>query len=789
MNVDENTAAGKSSYEGKTYYFCNLRCKEKFDADPLVYLNGSAASPMAMAEDMAASSALAAEGAGNTAIDPICGMIVDKDRSIKRTIDGRQYYFCMESCARTFEAPERELQTMKRRVTVAMTGVLLLAVLRVALYLGLAAGATVVTWVPFKSLPFFTAGVWLFLLVTPIQFVGGWGFYVGAYKGLTNRRLNMDLLIAIGTLTAYLYSSFVVFFPSILPVTERNVYFEVAAIIIAFVLLGKYMEEIIKKRSSAAVRKLLDLRPQTARVIRGDQEVEIPSEQILVGDLVVVRPGERLPTDGVVTEGYSAVDESMITGESLPVEKKAGEAVIGATINKVGSFKFEATKVGADTTLMQIVKLVEEAQVSSAPIQRTADRVAGYFVPFVLTAATVSAGIWLFSGSPTWALLSFVAVLIISCPCALGIATPAALMVGVGKGAEMGILIRGGQYVERAKDLTTVIFDKTGTLTKGEPTVTDVIVGSREPALSGVEGSGVGSQEEILQIAASIEKNSEHPLAEAIVRKAEEENAELLGIQGFEAIPGQGVKATIAGSNLKVLLGNRKLMADSGIDVFSLEEEIRELEEHGKTAMILAVDGETAGIIGVADTLKENAAEAVRGLKAEGVEVVMLTGDNERTARAIAGQVGIDNVLANVLPWEKADAVKKLQAQGKVVSMVGDGINDAPALAQADIGIAIGSGSDIAKETGGIILIKNDVRDVVASIRLSKATMRKIRQNLFWAFFYNTTAIPVAAGALFPFMGPGYIERMPIIAALAMSLSSLTVVTNSALLKRFKVSR
>jgi len=694
--------------------------------------------------------------------DPICGMVIPKDRSMKRVVGGREYYFCSESCVKTFEAPERELKDMKRRVTIALTGVLALAVLRAALFLGLAAGATVLTWVPFPWLPWFNAGVWLFIITTPIMIFGGKGFFVGAYQAIRQRVANMDLLIALGTSTAYLYSTFVIFFPGVLPVKESDVYFDVSAIIIAFVLLGKYMEEIIKKRSSAAIRKLLDLRPQTARVIRDGVETEIPAEQIMLNESIVVRPGEKIPTDGIVTEGHSSVDEKMLTGESLPVEKKSGDEVIGGTINKVGLFKFKATRVGADTTLSQIIKMVEEAQASTANIQRIADKVASYFVPAVISVAFFSAAGWSFYGNYTSALLSFVAVLIIACPCALGIATPAALMVGVGKGAELGILIRGAEYLERAEKLNAVVFDKTGTLTKGEPEVTGIITFDLR-------------EEDLLLYAATAEKGSEHPLAEAILRKAEMAGLSIPDAEAFEAIPGHGVRVKINGK--EVLIGNRRLMKDKGVRIEEKEKVISGLEEKGNTVMLVAEDGQLRGMIAVADTLKENAEEVVKGLKSEGVQVIMLTGDNEKTARAIGAQVGIDRIIANVLPGDKAKIIKELQSEGKVVAMVGDGINDSPALAQSDIGIAIGSGSDVAKETGGIILVKDDLRDVIMSIKLSKATMRKIKQNLFWAFFYNTAAIPLAAFGLLN----------PIIAAAAMSISSLSVVTNSALLKRVKI--
>jgi len=772
MTVDEKKSAGRSVFNGQSIYFCSVKCKERFDVDPESFMSLTQGKKESHA-------AMTAAGAGihETAKDQICGMVVDKNKSLKTEVGGRTYYFCSDGCLRTFEAPEAELKSLKKRVSIAMLGVLALAILRAGFFLGLATGATIVTWAPIPQLPWFTWGVWLFILVTPVQFLGGWSFYKGSYNAIKNRMINMDILIALGTTVAYIYSVIVIFAPDILPVKvlERDVYFEVSAVIIAFVLLGKYMEEIIKKRSSAAVRKLMDLRPQTARVVRDGNEMEIPAEFVRIDDIVVVRPGEKIPADGVVIEGSSAVDEKMITGESMPVEKKTGDEVIGATINKTGMFKFKAAKVGRETTLSQIIKMVEEAQASSAPIQRIADKVTGYFAPAVVIAAILSFLGWWISGNFPQAILSSIAVLIIACPCALGIATPAALMVGVGKGAEAGILIRGAEYLERAQKLTTIVFDKTGTLTKGEPSVTDIIPvqSSQFPVHS------------ILQYAAIAEKGSEHPLAEAILNAAKMRGIEIPEPETFEAIPGYGVK--VGYKTQTILLGNRKLMEANNAPVKDMEENIAGLEKEGKTVMILAVKEANSthhasrithhGIIAVADTLKEHSKAAVSALKKEGIEVIMLTGDNERTANAIAKQVGIENVIANVLPGEKAGVIKGLQTKGKVVAMVGDGINDAPALAQSDIGIAIGSGSDVAKETGGIILVKDDIRDVVAGIRLSKATMRKIKQNLFWAFIYNTIGIPIAA---FGFLNP-------IIAAAAMALSSLSVVANSAALKTFKV--
>ena len=783
MDVEPADAAGTSLYKVETIYFCNPHCKEQFDADPEAFMTPAGPHGLMGTDLKSVPMGAGAASVHETAKDPICGMVVDKNRSLKKEMAGRMYYFCSEGCLRTFEAPEEELKRMKRRVSIALAGVLVLALFRTAFFLGLAAGATILTWAPIPQLPWFTWGVWLFILVTPVQFIGGWGFYKGAYNAVRSRMINMDFLIALGTSVAYLYSVIVIFAPDILPVEveERAVYFEVSAVIIAFVLLGKYMEEIIKKKSSAAVRKLLDLKPQTAHVIREGQEMEVPAESVQIDDVVVVRPGEKMSADGVVTEGSSAVDEKMITGESIPVEKRAGDEVIGGTINKVGMLKFRARRVGAETTLSQIIKMVEEAQASTAPIQRIADQAAGYFVPAVVIAAFLAFFGWWIMGNFPQGLLSFIAVLIIACPCALGIATPAALMVGVGKGAEAGILIRGGEYLERAQKLSTVVLDKTGTLTKGEPSVTDIIgVAGSSKQIAGekleVRGQKLEmSEDEILQLAAIAEKGSEHPLAEAILKAARMRNLDIPDPGSFEAVPGHGVKIGYKGET--ILLGNRRLMEVNGIPSAGIEDQLTRLEEQGKTAMLLAKNQGILGIIAVADTLKESSIAAISALKKERVEVIMLTGDNERTAKAIAKQLGIVNVIANVLPGEKAGVIKDLQASGKVVAMVGDGINDAPALAQADIGIAIGSGSDVAKETGGIILVRDDVRDVVAAIRLSRGTMRKIKQNLFWAFIYNTIGIPIAA--------LGFLN--PIIAAAALALSSLSVVANSATLKALRI--
>ena len=554
-----------------------------------------------------------------------------------------------------------------------------------------------------------------------------------------------------------------------------KLYYTTAVTLMLFLVLGKLLEAIAKGRTSAAIRKLMGLRAKTARIIRDGNEIEVPVEDVQVGDIVIVRPGEKIPVDGEVTDGYSAVDEKVITGESIPVEKKVGDSVVGATINKTGMLKFKATKVGSDTVLAQIIKLVENALGSKAPIQRMVDVVSSYFVPMVLISATLAFFIWYFVAADfTFALTIFIAVLIIACPCAMGLATPTAIMVGVGKGAEYGVLIKSSEALETVHKLQAIVFDKTGTLTKGEPEVTDIIPASAFK-------NKKQDQEELIKLAAIAEKNSEHPLGEAIVRKAQEMNLEVVDPEQFNAIPGFGVEVEHKGK--KVLLGTRKLMEQNKVDIKDLEQTMQSLEEDGKTAMLVAVDGKAAGLIAVADTLKEHSVDAVKTLQNMGIEVVMLTGDNKRTAQAIAKQIGVKRVFAEVLPKDKASEIKRLQDEGKIVAMVGDGINDAPALAQANIGIAVGSGTDIAIETGDIVLVKNDLRDVVTSIQLSNATISKIKQGLFWAFAYNVILIPVAAGILYPTFN---ILLEPTYAAIAMSLSSVSVVTNASLLRRFK---
>ena len=591
---------------------------------------------------------------------------------------------------------------------------------------------------------------------------------------------NMDSLIFIGTAVAYFYSLAVSVLMFLGREVEAHLYYESAALILVFISLGKYLEAITKGRTSEAIKKLVGLQPKEATIVKDGKEIKITISEVRVGDIILVKPGEKIPVDGVVIDGYSSVDEKAITGESIPVEKKKGDEVIGATINKTGVLKFRATRVGKDTMLSQIVKIVEEAMGSKAPIQLLADRVSFYFVPAVIVIAILSFLIWyfIFSASFNFALLTFISVLIIACPCALGLATPTAVMMGAGLAAKNGILIKSGKALEIARDLDIVIFDKTGTLTKGEPTVTDVVA-IQNSKLKVKNGS---AELEILQIAASIEKNSEHPLAEAVINEAKEKNIVLSKVEGFQAIPGHGVKGEIQDS--KILLGTRKLMLDNEINTASVEEKLVALESQGKTAMILAQDGEIIGIIAVADTLKDYSKEAVSSLHRMGKKVAMITGDNKRVGEAIAREVGIDRVLAEVLPQEKSAEIKKLQSEGNIVAMVGDGINDAPALAQADLGVALGSGTDVAMETGEIVLVKDDLRDVVAAIDLSSYTLRKIKQNLFWAFFYNIVGIPVAAGVLYPFTG--WLLN-PAIAALAMAFSSVSVVSNSLLMGKYRI--
>ena len=610
--------------------------------------------------------------------------------------------------------------------------------------------------------------VQLILAIPPV--IAGYRFYTVGFSRLIKREPNMDSLIAVGTSAAFIYGIY-----AIIQVLNghheyaHDLYFESAGVIISLILLGKYLESVAKGKTSEAIKKLMGLAPKTAIVIHDGKELVIPIEEVEVGDIILVKPGEKIPVDGEVTEGRTAVDESMLTGESIHVEKNPGDTVIGASINKNGTIKFKATKVGKDTTLAQIIKLVEDAQGSKAPIAKMADIIAGYFVPVVMAIAFISGLAWFISGqSVIFSLTIFISVLVIACPCALGLATPTAIMVGTGRGAEYGVLIKSGEALETAHKVKTVVFDKTGTITQGEPVVTDIIT------------TDMIDTKELLRLSASAEKGSEHPLGEAIVNEAKEKDLVLTGVDSFEAIPGHGIEAIIEGK--RIVLGNKKLMDDRKIEI-SLQKESNRLAEEGKTPMYVAVDNKLAGIIAVADVMKPGSKRAIEELHNMGIEVAMITGDNKRTAEAIARQAGIDRVLAEVLPQDKAIEIKKLQAEGKKVAMVGDGINDAPALAQADIGIAIGSGTDVAMESADIVLMRSDLMDVPTAIQLSRRTIRNIKQNLFWAFAYNSAGIPIAAGVLYLMGGP---LLNPMIAAAAMAFSSVSVLTNALRLKRFK---
>jgi Cu+-exporting ATPase len=704
-------------------------------------------------------------------------------RELRKAVEGSGYSITAEEGASEAEsdslaeASRRETRTLRKKFLVAgAIGVFMLL--------------NVISELSTGWMPSFLANRYLmWVLATPVQFWAGWQFYKGLWAGLKHKTANMNTLIAIGTSVAYIYSAAVILFPEFIAEggREAHVYFDTAVIIIALILLGRFLEARAKGQTSEAIKKLMGMQAKTARVIRDGAEEDVPVDEVVVGDEVIVRPGEKLPVDGVIVEGRSSIDESMVTGESIPVEKQVGSDVIGATINRTGSFRFKATKVDKDTALAQIIKLVEEAQGSKAPIQKLADVISAYFVPAVIGVAIITFIIWLFVGPApalTFALLNFVAVIIIACPCALGLATPTAIMVGTGKGAENGVLIRSGEALETAHKMKAIILDKTGTLTQGHPVLTDIVT-----------ANGFKEQE-LLRLAASAERGSEHPLGESILEAAKARELALEGVSEFDAIAGHGIEARVNGQ--RMLLGNLKLMQDRRVFLDGLEDAAIRLANEGKTPMFVAVDGQMAGIVAVADTLKPHSKAAIDELHRLGLEVAMLTGDNRRTAEAIARQVGIDRVLAEVLPEHKALEVKKLQDEGKVVAMVGDGINDAPALAQANVGIAIGTGTDVAMEAADVTLMSGDLRGVVTAISLSKRTMRTIKQNLFWAFAYNTALIPVAAGVLYFAFGSsgtpsglqfffgdfGFLN--PVLAAAAMAASSLTVVSNSLRLKRFR---
>ncbi|HLG10373.1 MAG TPA: heavy metal translocating P-type ATPase [Dehalococcoidia bacterium] len=633
----------------------------------------------------------------------------------------------------------------------------------------------------------------MFIVALPVQIWAGWQFYVITWKTARHGGTDMNTLIALGTTAAFLYSTVATFWPSLFESAHRAhdhllgdrppVYYDTAVVILALILFGRWLETRAKGKTSAAITRLMALRAKTARVLRDGREIDIPVEEVLPGDIVAVRPGEKVPVDGIVVEGHSAVDESMLTGESLPAEKTPGDPAYGATINRTGAFRMRATRVGSETALAQIVRLVEEAQGSKAPVQRLADYIASIFVPVVIVIAAVTFVIWVLvgpEGAAIYATLNAVAVLIIACPCALGLATPTAIMVGTGRGAEQGILIRGGEALETAQSINTVVFDKTGTLTEGRPRVTDVIAAGLDEAT-------------LIRLAAAAERGSEHALGEAIVRESQERSLDLPDVAAFEAVPGKGVRATVEGRRL--LIGTRGFMAEGGIELAGFAARGESLQAEAKTVVYVAIDGAAAGAIAIADTLKPAAAEAVGALRREGIEVVLLTGDNQATARSIAGRVGIEAVIAEVLPGQKVDEIRRLQSEGRVVAMVGDGINDAPALAQADVGIAIGTGADVAMEAADVTLISGDPRAVATAIALSRATMRTVRENLFWAFAYNVALIPVAAGALYVLFSeagvPGWLSWAfgeygflnPMLAGAAMAFSSVTVMANSLRLR------
>ena len=731
-------------------------------------------------------------GLGTARVDYVPGLVAvsQMKRSVREAgYEAHERSQGMDALDRERQAREEEIRRQGRNLVIAGSVGLLVMIGTFYEMLG-----------PLRSwIPEWLSYKWVIgLLTTPIVLGPGRQFFTNSWRGLKHGVTDMNLLYATGIGAAYGIAVINTAFPKAGFGGEGATFFESAALLTAFIVLGRWLEALTRGRTSEAIRKLMKLQPKMARVLRGATEEEIPADEVQVGDLLLVRPGESVAVDGLVEEGYSAVDESMLTGESLPVEKQAGDQAIGGTLNKTGAFKFRATRVGRETALAQIIKLVEDAQASKAPIQKLADWVAGHFILGVHVLAVVVFVFWFFFGyrlyfdpnssfilSPYrlgeigvfgFSLLLSVTVLVISCPCAVGLATPSAMMAGTGKAAEYGVLFKAAQAIENTSKLQTLIFDKTGTLTRGEPSVTDVLV-------YGEPGPGGLTQQDILRFAAGAEKNSEHPLGEAIVRGAQERGAEITDPERFDSIPGHGVEARLQGR--EVLLGNRRLMAQRRVDIANLQADAERLEGEGKTVMFLAVDDQAAGLIAVADTLKEHSRDAIQRLHRLGLEVAMITGDNARTAQAIARQVGIDRVLAEVLPQDKAEEVKKLQALGKRVAMVGDGVNDAPALAQADVGMAIGSGTDVAKETGDVILIKDDLRDVVVALETAKATMRKVKQNLFWAFFYNTLGIPIGAGLLYPVIR---LVVSPELAGAFMAVSSVSVTLNTLLLRRFKPS-
>jgi Cu+-exporting ATPase len=679
-------------------------------------------------------------------------MYVDEETTpFKTVVDGKTYYFCSEQCLRTFTQPEVERRNLRRLIILSTTlGVLTFLFGFFSIHF-----------------PFLSVDVSLFLLATPVQFIAGYRYYRGAFNAAKAKTVNMDTLIVVGTTTAWLYSTLVTFLPKLMP--SHAVYFDTSALILAVVLIGKYLEEVAEGRASESVRKLIDLQPAVANVIREDgTEEKVPVEKVMVGDKLLIRPGEKIPLDGSVVDGSSFVDESMVTGESIPVTKEKGDKVIGGTINKEGALKIEVTRIGMNTTLNQIVQTVSDAQLSKAPMQRVADRISSYFVPAILSIGVITFLLWhfVFGASIGFSLTAFISVVIVACPCAMGIATPTAILVGASKGAQYGILIKGGDYLEKTRELQAIVFDKTGTLTKGNLVVTDVVG---------------DDQEELLRLAASLENLSEHPVGQAIVSEAKNRKIGLEQPEDFEALPGKGLKGKVKGQN--IIIGTQRLIEELNITISkTIQANAENLFSEGKSIIYIADGKQVTGLIAVADELKDNAKDVVKKLQSMNLQVIMITGDNKRTAESIAKKAGIDRYLAEVLPDKKAEEIKKLQGEGLIVAMVGDGINDAPALAQADVGIALGSGTDIAVETGGIVLIRNNLMDVVTAIQLSKKTYSKIKQNFAWAFGYNALLVPIAAGVLAPFG----IVMNPVLAAAAMAFSSISVVSNSLRLRRFK---
>ena len=784
MEVDESTAI-KAAKDGKDYYFCSAVCRDKFlgrapEEKPMpempllekgekavIAITGMHCSSCVLKIEKSLKKVEGVYDVNVNFASAKAYISYDSHRTtreiLNKAIEKAGYTPIKEALNIDLEKKTREKETKTLRIRFVIAAIFGLPLL----YFSMG---------PHIGLPLFdfvikNMALTQFLLTTPIL-IAGYQFYTKGISAVIKRRTaNMDTLVSIGTGSAYLYSLFVSLeiWRGNPRYSMSNLYYEVAGILIAFILLGRWLESIAKGKTSEAIKKLMSLQPKTAVVFRNGREKEVPLEEVVVSDILIVKPGEKIPVDGIVTEGHSSVDESMITGESIPVEKSQGSQVIGATINKTGSFKFKATKVGKDTALAQIVKLVEEAQGSKAPVQELADRISAYFVPAVVTIGILTFIIWLLVGQGfVFALTVFIAVLIIACPCALGLATPTAVMVGTGLGAQNGILIKSAESLQIAHKVKAVVFDKTGTLTKGEPELTDVI-------------SYKGDEEEVLMLAAAVEKSSEHPLGEALVKGAKDKGIDLPDVEEFNSFTGKGVVGKFKGE--EILLGNRGLMKERNINISGMENDLERLEKEGKTAMLVALNSLVIGIVAVADTLKDFSSQALSQLKKMGKEVIMITGDNRRTGEAIARQLGIDKVLAEVLPQDKAREIKTLQQNNLKVAMVGDGINDAPALTQADLGIAIGRGTDVAIESADIVLIKDDLRDVVMAMDLSRYAMKKIKQNLFWAFLYNAAGIPVAAGILYPFIG---FLLNPMIAGAAMAFSSVSVVSNSLLMKRYK---